>query len=125
LLTIPSQGDFCGSTYIDRNFEELLRLRLGQHYQNLRVEMQQRIIKNFEDVKCAFRDNEDQDTYNVSVPTLNTIPEAGIIDGEFMVSRFVNPHLHVWGRGLMFVSGEQRGDEGSVRSNSGPDFSVD
>ncbi|PUU81894.1 hypothetical protein B9Z19DRAFT_1042212 [Tuber borchii] len=80
-------GDFCGSTYIDRNFEVLLQQRMGHHYKNLRVETQQRIIKNFEEVKCAFRDKPDQSVYHVNVPTIDSIPEAGIFGGEFQLTR--------------------------------------
>ncbi|KAG0641158.1 hypothetical protein HOY80DRAFT_1114338, partial [Tuber brumale] len=80
-------GDFCGSTYIDRNFEVLLQQRMGHHYHSLRVETQQRIVKNFEEVKCAFRDKPDQNVYHVNVPTVNSIPEAGIYGGELQLTR--------------------------------------
>lgn len=80
-------GDFCGSTYIDRNFEELLKARLGARYTSMTMETQQRIIKNFEPVKCAFRDREGQNTYHVSVPTMDTVQEAGVYHGEMFVTR--------------------------------------
>ncbi|RPB01606.1 actin-like ATPase domain-containing protein [Choiromyces venosus 120613-1] len=80
-------GGFCGSTYIDRNFELLLKRRMGHHYDNMRVETQQRIVKSFEEVKCAFRDNPDQNVYHVGVPAIDTIPEAGIYGGEFQLTR--------------------------------------
>ena len=87
ILILCPTGDFCGSTYIDRNFEVLLQQRMGHHYKNLRVETQQRIIKNFEEVKCAFRDKPDQSVYHVNVPTIDSIPEAGIYGGEFQLTR--------------------------------------
>lgn len=87
ILILCRTGDFCGSTYIDRNFEVLLQQRMGHHYKSLRVETQQRIVKNFEEVKCAFRDKPDQNVYHVNVPTIDSIPEAGIYGGEFQLTR--------------------------------------
>lgn len=80
-------GEFCGSTYIDRRFEDFLKLRLGETYNKLRVETQQRIVKNFEEVKCAFDDREEKDRYHVSIPTVDTIVEARVFNGEMEVTR--------------------------------------
>lgn len=80
-------GDFCGSINVDRNFEGLLEARLGARYSSMTAETQQRIIKNFEPVKCKFRDREGQSIYHVSLPVMNTVPEAGVLDGELHVTR--------------------------------------
>ncbi|EWC44291.1 hypothetical protein DRE_01117 [Drechslerella stenobrocha 248] len=83
---VVGTGDTCGSTYINRAFENFFKTRLGRHY-DLRVAQQQRVMRNFEEVKCGFRDREDQETYSVVVPGKNNIPEAGIVDGEFEITR--------------------------------------
>ncbi|KAF3910262.1 hypothetical protein ABW21_db0204908 [Orbilia brochopaga] len=83
---VVGTGDTCGSTYIDQSFEDFFRIRMGEHY-DLRVAQHQRVMRNFEEVKCGFRDREDQETYSVIVPGKNNIPEAGVIDGEFVISR--------------------------------------
>ncbi|KAI5807165.1 hypothetical protein EDC01DRAFT_781954 [Geopyxis carbonaria] len=80
-------GDFCGSTYIDRAFSTYLQKRMGTHFTSLRAETQQRIIKNFEEVKCAFEDRPEKPSFYVSIPTLDTIEDAGIVDGELEISR--------------------------------------
>ncbi|KAF3920558.1 hypothetical protein ABW20_dc0110195 [Dactylellina cionopaga] len=80
-------GDTCGSTYIDTAFEDFFKERMGEHYDTLRVAQRQRVMKNFEEVKCGFRDRDDQETYSLIVPGKNNIPEAGVIDGEFEISR--------------------------------------
>ncbi|KAJ6259608.1 Heat shock protein [Drechslerella dactyloides] len=83
---VVGTGDTCGSTYIDQAFEDFFRIRMGEHY-DLRVAQHQRVMRNFEEVKCGFRDREDQETYSVIVPGKNNIPEAGVVDGEFEISR--------------------------------------
>ena len=84
-------GDFYGSTLIDRNFEMLLKHRMGRHYGYLRPEVRNRIIRNFEEVKCAFEDRPEKDRFYVQIPTVDTIDEVGvrIQDGEFELTRWV------------------------------------
>jgi len=84
-------GDFCGSTQIDRNFGQLLQRRMGRHYANLRPELRSRIIRNFEEVKCAFEDRPEKETFYVQIPTVDTIDEPGvrIAGGEFELTRCV------------------------------------
>ncbi|KAK6541982.1 hypothetical protein TWF694_007755 [Orbilia ellipsospora] len=84
---VVGSGDTCGSTYIDQAFEDHFRKKMGAHYDTLRVAQRQRVMRNFEDVKCGFRDRGDQQTYSVIVPGKNNIPEAGVVDGEFEISR--------------------------------------
>ncbi|KAI5842032.1 hypothetical protein BZA05DRAFT_464152 [Tricharina praecox] len=82
-------GDFCGSTQIDRNFEQLLAYRMGAHYTRLRPEVRNRIVRNFEEVKCAFEDRPEKERFFVQIPTLDTVDEPGvrIRDGEFEITR--------------------------------------
>lgn len=50
------------------------------------METQQHMIKNFEPVKRDFR-NRDESTYYVSMPTIDTAQEAGVYQGEMLVTR--------------------------------------
>ncbi|EWC45332.1 hypothetical protein DRE_00731 [Drechslerella stenobrocha 248] len=81
------EGAFAGSSKIDRNFAEYFKERMGPHFENLRLETQQKVIKNFEAIKCGFRDRPDQELYHVTVPTVNNLPEAGIENGELIIPR--------------------------------------
>ncbi|KAF3926235.1 hypothetical protein ABW20_dc0102468 [Dactylellina cionopaga] len=81
------EGAFAGSSKIDRNFQEFFKNRMGPHFEALRLETQQKVIKNFEAIKCGFRDRPDQAVYTVTVPTVNNLPEAGIENGELIMSR--------------------------------------
>lgn len=82
-------GGFYGSSFIDRAFEVFLKQRMGQHYNQLRPEIQQRIVKNFEEVKCAFEDRPEKQRFYVSIPTVDTIEEQGvrIQNGELEITR--------------------------------------
>ncbi|KAK6511744.1 hypothetical protein TWF481_000650 [Arthrobotrys musiformis] len=84
---VVGTGDTCGSTYIDQAFEDFFKNRMGEHYDSLRVAQRQRVMRNFEEVKCGFRDRDDQETYSVIVPGKNNIPEARVVDGEFEITR--------------------------------------
>ncbi|KAI5788706.1 hypothetical protein FPQ18DRAFT_343143 [Pyronema domesticum] len=85
-------GEFAGSTYIDRNWETFLRSKLGEErYKSLSPETHQRIMRNFEEVKCAFEDRLEKDKFYVSIPTLGTVQEAerglNVVHGEFEITR--------------------------------------
>ena len=80
-------GRFCGSTYIDRAFEGFVKERLGGVWEGLKGEVQQRVVKNFEEVKCAFEDREGKDMFYVSIPTVDTVVEAGVFGGEMEIKR--------------------------------------
>ncbi|KAF8537474.1 hypothetical protein BDD12DRAFT_744792, partial [Trichophaea hybrida] len=83
-------GEFAaGSTYIDRAWEVFLKQRLGRHYHSLRPENQQRAVKNFEEVKCAFEDRPEKERFYVSIPTMDTIDEPGVRvqNGELEITR--------------------------------------
>ncbi|KAI9865698.1 MAG: hypothetical protein M1813_002156 [Trichoglossum hirsutum] len=80
-------GDYCGSTFIDRNFDSLFALRMGRHYDALRPEHRQQVVKNFETAKMAFRDALGQHKFFVNVPTVDEIKEAGVEGGHFGISR--------------------------------------
>lgn len=83
-------GDFCGSSFIDRAFENHLKERMGPIWTNFRPETQSRIIKNFEEVKCAFEDRPEKEKFYVSIPTIGTIndPRVRITDGEMEITRY-------------------------------------
>lgn len=103
-------GDFCGSTQIDRNFEQLLAYRMGAHYTRLRPEVRNRIVRNFEEVKCAFEDRPEKERFFVQIPTLDTVDEPGvrIRDGEFEITRWVG-----WSEGeVVWDGGESDGGGG-------------
>ncbi|KAI9842642.1 MAG: hypothetical protein M1837_007009 [Sclerophora amabilis] len=80
-------GDYCGSTFIDRNFEKLFSKRMGSHYEKLTVVNRQQVVKNFELTKIAFRDVDSQESFFVNVPTISDIEEAGVVGGNFEISR--------------------------------------
>ncbi|KAH0558375.1 hypothetical protein GP486_004965 [Trichoglossum hirsutum] len=80
-------GDYCGSTFIDRNFERLFALRMGRHYDALRPEHHQQVVKNFETAKMAFRDAPGQHKFFVNIPTVDEIKEAGVEGGHLGISR--------------------------------------
>jgi hypothetical protein len=81
-------GDYCGSTYIDREFEKLFQSRMGRHLNNLDIVNYQHVQKNFETVKIAFRDNAAQPSFFINVPTIGTIEEAGVFGGNFEITRY-------------------------------------
>lgn len=81
------EGAFAGSSKIDRNFAQYFKDRMGPHFDNLRLETQQKVVKNFEAIKCGFRDRPDQAVYHVTVPTMNNLPEVGIENGELIITR--------------------------------------
>ncbi|KAI9763899.1 MAG: hypothetical protein M1840_009011 [Geoglossum simile] len=80
-------GDYCGSTFIDRNFDGLFARRMGHHYDLLRPEYRQQVVKNFETAKIAFRDVVGQPKFFVNVPTVAEIKEAGVDGGYFGIRR--------------------------------------
>ncbi|KAI9773266.1 MAG: hypothetical protein M1839_002178 [Geoglossum umbratile] len=80
-------GDYCGSTFIDRNFDHLFARRMGRHYDLLKPEYRQQVVKNFETSKIAFRDVVEQPRFFVNVPTVAEIREAGVDGGYFGISR--------------------------------------
>ena len=80
-------GDFCGSTFIDREFEKLFTARMGHHYNNVSLVNRQQTVKNFESTKTAFRDDPSQKTFYVNVPTVGTLEDAGVYGGNFEITR--------------------------------------
>ena len=80
-------GDFCGSTFIDREFEKLFTKRMGHHYNNVSLVNRQQTVKNFETTKTAFRDDPSQKTFYVNVPTVGTLEDAGVYGGNFEITR--------------------------------------
>ncbi|KAL8907343.1 MAG: hypothetical protein Q9207_001461 [Kuettlingeria erythrocarpa] len=80
-------GDYCGSTFVDREFEKLFMNRLGPYYKDITPHHRQQSIKNFEATKAAFRDDPEQDAFYVNVPTLGNIEDAGIQSGNLLITR--------------------------------------
>ncbi|KAI4213967.1 MAG: hypothetical protein LQ351_003371 [Letrouitia transgressa] len=80
-------GDYCGSTFIDREFEKLLIRRLGVHYENISPLDRQQIIKNFEYKKVAFRNQDDQSLFYINMPTIGTLEDVGIYRGVLEISQ--------------------------------------
>ena len=60
---------------------------MGPAYDELSVVHRQHVIKNFETCKLAFRDDVGREIFYVNVPTVNNIPHAGVVGGEFEISR--------------------------------------
>jgi hypothetical protein len=59
----------------------------------LSPETHQRIMRNFEEVKCAFKDRPEKDKFYVSILTLGTVQEIerglSVVHGEFEITRYV------------------------------------
>ncbi|KAI4283379.1 MAG: hypothetical protein L6R38_002191 [Xanthoria sp. 2 TBL-2021] len=80
-------GDYCGSTFVDREFEKLFIRRMGSHYATLSSVHRQQVIKNFEAAKVAFRNEPEQEDFYVNLPTVGDIEEAGVHSGNLLISR--------------------------------------
>ena len=66
-------------------FEKLFTARMGEHFSRLSLIHREQVYKNFEQSKCAFR-NDPSASFWVNVPTVNDIPEAGVEGGMFELS---------------------------------------
>ena len=60
---------------------------MGTHYSKLSPQHVQQVMKNFEPVKIAFRDDDSYPTYWITVPTVGDLEEAGVVGGNFAVSQ--------------------------------------
>lgn len=80
-------GDYCGSTFVDREFERFLMKRLGRHVTGISSQHRQQAIKNFEATKTAFRDDPEQEVFYVNLPTVGNIEDAGIYSGNLHITR--------------------------------------
>ncbi|KAL8758145.1 MAG: hypothetical protein Q9184_004013 [Pyrenodesmia sp. 2 TL-2023] len=80
-------GDYCGSTFIDRGFEDLFKRRMGSQYPLLPAVVRQQAVKNFEAVKIAFRDDPLQQIFYINLPGIGDIVEARVESGNFQISR--------------------------------------
>ena len=80
-------GDFCGGSFIDREFEKLFQQRVGSLYESISIVHRQQILKSFEMSKMAFRDDPGQAKFYIHVPTTANMPEAGIHDHQFEMTR--------------------------------------
>ncbi|KAL8802967.1 MAG: hypothetical protein Q9182_003455 [Xanthomendoza sp. 2 TL-2023] len=86
-------GDYCGSTFIDREFENLVTRRMGSDYSSLLPAHKQQVVKNFEAAKIAFRDESEQDMFYVNIPTLGDHKTAGVHAGNLYITREEMRHL--------------------------------
>lgn len=82
----PGTGEFCGSTFIDREFEKLFKKRMGTHYQTVSDVNRQQTVKNFEIVKLAFRGDPNQKLFYVNVPTVGSLDEARVYGGNLEIT---------------------------------------
>lgn len=80
-------GDYCGSTFVDREFEKLLVRRMGSHYTAMLPLHRHQVIKNFEAIKVAFRDEPEQKVFYVYLPTIGDMEEIGVYSGNLHISR--------------------------------------
>ena len=81
-------GDYCGSTFIDQEFEKLFAQRLGsEEFAKITMQNRQQIVKNFELCKIAFRNDPNLPTFYVNVPAVSDLPAAGIYGGMFEITR--------------------------------------
>ncbi|KAL8880577.1 MAG: hypothetical protein Q9198_002043, partial [Flavoplaca austrocitrina] len=80
-------GDYCGSTFIDREAEKFFIRRMGLHYAVFSSVQRQQVIKNFEAAKVAFRNEPEQEDFYVNLPTIGNIEEAGVQSGNFHMTR--------------------------------------
>lgn len=80
-------GDYCGSTFVDREFEKFFTKRMGNHYQDISPLHRQQAIKNFEATKAAFRDDPEQEVFYINIPTVSDIGEAGVYSGNLHITR--------------------------------------
>lgn len=80
-------GDYCGSTFVDREFEKYLIKRMGSHYKMILPLYRQQVIKNFEATKAAFRDDPEQEVFYVNIPTIGDIEDAGVYSGNLHITR--------------------------------------
>ncbi|KAL8947831.1 MAG: hypothetical protein Q9222_005928 [Ikaeria aurantiellina] len=80
-------GDYCGSTFVDREFERFLTRRMGSQYNAISPLHKQQIIKNFEATKMAFRDEPGQEVFHVSLPPVGDIESIGVQSGNLPITR--------------------------------------
>lgn len=79
-------GDYCGSTFVDREFEDLFKRRM-RPYQSLSTLLTQQAVRNFEAAKVAFRDDPEQHDFYVNLPGVGDTEEARVHSGNFHISR--------------------------------------
>lgn len=80
-------GDYCGSTFVDREFERLFLRRMGSYYKTISPLHRQQAVKNFEATKAAFRDDPEQEAFYVNIPTVGDIEDAGVHSGNLHITR--------------------------------------
>ncbi|KAI5843800.1 hypothetical protein DFP73DRAFT_550321 [Morchella snyderi] len=81
-------GGLCGSTFLNGNFEDLVRSRLGRRFETLSVRKQNEIMKKFEEeLKRDFTDSDDDDVIYCPVGGIPDDPIAGIDGGDLVITR--------------------------------------
>jgi hypothetical protein len=60
---------------------------MGSYYNRLAGVHRLQVVKNFELCKIAFRNDPNTPTFYVNVPTISDLPDAGIVGGNFEISR--------------------------------------
>ena len=82
-------GDFCGSVFIDREFEKFFKSRIGEDlYDKIPITHRQQVVKEFEGCKQAFRDDAATKVFSIRMPnTVPDSPQVGIEGGVFELTR--------------------------------------
>lgn len=81
-------GGMCGSTYINTNFEDFVRSRIGDAFDNMKPKGRLVMMKHFDEfLKRTFSDDEDEDIFSCPIPGVPDNPEAGVEDGFFVLTR--------------------------------------
>ncbi|KAH0606557.1 uncharacterized protein H6S33_003391 [Morchella sextelata] len=81
-------GGLCGSTFLNGNFEKMVRSRLGERYDTMSTRKRNEIMKKFEEeLKRGFTDSEDDDELYCPVGGIPDDPIAGIDGGDLVISR--------------------------------------
>jgi hypothetical protein len=86
-------GATCGSIYLTKNFEDLVRRRLGSKApQILTQKALTQCARAFENlIKCTFdpEDENAEDEYELPIPGAPDSPDIGLEDGYLRLSKFV------------------------------------
>ncbi|RPB14079.1 actin-like ATPase domain-containing protein [Morchella conica CCBAS932] len=81
-------GGLCGSTFLNGNFENMVRSRLGRRFEALSPRKRNDIMKKFEEeLKRNFTDSDDDDEIYCPVGGIPDDPIAGIDGGDLIITR--------------------------------------
>ncbi|PWW76339.1 actin-like ATPase domain-containing protein [Tuber magnatum] len=85
---VAGTGAVCGSTVLNKRFEELVRDRIGDKFDKMKYEGRLYMVKEFNDsLKRNFNDSEDEDIFTCPIPGVADDSAARIEDGMFVIDR--------------------------------------